>query len=117
MSETLRGKASVPFRLSLPDASGDEATLEGHTRDMRATGLSLVVPDIHLGGREIVYADQSLRVVLELPTGPIEMQVVPVRCEPLDEKESGQGYLIGSRITDISDSDCVRFVKYLRTLR
>lgn len=117
MSETLRGKASLPFRLSLSDASGDEAVLEGRTRDMRATGLSLVVSDIRVGGRLIVSEDCTLRVALELPTGPIEMQVVPVRCEPLDEKEPGQGYLIGSRITEISDADCVSFVKYLRTLR
>jgi hypothetical protein len=117
MPETLRGKASLPFKLSLPDQSSGEATLEGHTRDMRATGLSLVVPDIRLGEREIVGPELSLRIVLELPTGPIEMQVAPVRYEPLDETEPQRGYLIGSRITEISDSDCVRFVKYLRTLR
>jgi hypothetical protein len=103
--------------LSLTDASGDEAVLEGRTRDMRATGLSLVVPEIRVGGRSIVSEDRTLRVVLELPTGPVEMQVVPVRCEPLDEKEPGQGYLIGSRIKEISDADCVSFIKYLRTLR
>jgi hypothetical protein len=95
--------------------------LEGHTRDMRATGLSLVVPDTRLGGEEIVSENRMLRVVLELPTGPIEMLVAPVRCEPLHEAEAGQqqqgGYLIGSRIAEISDSDCVRFVKYLRSLR
>ena len=114
MSENLRGKASVAFSVSLPGPSGDAATLEGHTRDMRATGLSLVVPRLRIGGEEIVAADRQLRVVLELPSGPLEMEVEPVRYEPLEAEE---GYLIGVRITEISDSDCVRFIKYLRALR
>lgn len=118
MSETLRGKASVPFSLSLLSGSKSEAlTLEGHTRDMRATGLSLVVPDIRIGEEEIVGEDRTLRVVLELPSGRVELEVVPVRYEPLDAEETERGYLIGTRITEISDSDCVRFVKYLRALR
>jgi len=117
VSETLRGKASLPFRLSLTGSSSDEAMLEGHTRDMRATGLSLIVPDLKVCDQEIVGADRVLHIVLELPTGPIEMQVAPVRYELLGADEPESGYLIGSRITEISDSDCVRFVKYLRTLR
>lgn len=114
MSENLRGKASVAFSLSLPGSLGDVATLEGRTRDMRATGLSLVVPRMRIGGEEIVAEDRQLRVVLELPSGPLEMEVAPVRYETLEAEE---GYLIGVRITEISDSDCVRFVKYLRALR
>ena len=117
MSETLRGKASVPFSLSLSGATSEAATLEGHTRDMRATGLSLVVPAIRIGGEEIVGENRRLRVVLELPSGAVELEVAPVRYEPLDAEETAEGYLIGARITEISDSDCVRFVKYLRTLR
>ncbi|HEX8774507.1 MAG TPA: PilZ domain-containing protein [Pyrinomonadaceae bacterium] len=117
MSENLRGKASVPFRLSLPGSSGDAATLMGHTRDMRATGLSLIVPDIRLGEEEITVEDRALSVVLELPSGTVEMEVTPVRHERLDAEAAEQGFLIGVRITEISDSDCVRFVKYLRALR
>jgi hypothetical protein len=117
MSENLRGKASLPFSLSIINAEGDEAVLAGHTRDMRATGLSLVLPDIRIGSQEIVGPDRTLRIVLELPTGPVEIQAAPVRYEQLDEKGTEQGYLVGARITEISDSDCVRFVKYLRSLR
>lgn len=117
MSENLRSKASLPFSLSIINAAGDEARLAGHTRDMRATGLSLVVPDIRIGDQEIVGPDRTLRIVLELPSGPIEIQAAPVRYEQLDEKGTEQGYLVGARITEISDSDCVRFVKYLRSLR
>jgi len=92
--------------------------LEGHTRDMRATGLSLVVPEICIGTEEFVGEDRVLLVLLELPTGTVEMQVVPVRYEQLESDDVVErGFLLGVRITEISDSDCVRFVKYLRTLR
>jgi hypothetical protein len=118
MSENLRGRASLPFKVSLVGASPDAGVLEGHTRDMRATGLSLVLPDIRLGAQELVGEDSLLLVVLELPLGPIEIEVAPVRYEQLAAEETvAEGYLVGVRITEISDNDCVRFVKYLRTLR
>ncbi|HVG35202.1 MAG TPA: hypothetical protein VM911_19200 [Pyrinomonadaceae bacterium] len=118
MSENLRGKASLPFKVSLAGDAMGAPPLEGHTRDMRATGLSLVLPDIKVGAHTLVGEDRVLRVVLELPTGAVEMQVVPVRYEQLEsDGTAAQNYLVGVRITEISDSDCVRFVKYLRSLR
>lgn len=117
MSENLRGKASLPFSLSIVNEAGEEAVLAGHTRDMRATGLSLVLPDIHAGIQELVGEARTLRIVLELPTGPIEIEAAPVRYEQLSEEGMDGGHLVGARITEISDSDCVRFVKYLRSLR
>ena len=117
MSENLRGKASLPFSLSIINAAGDEAMIAGHTRDMRATGLSLILPAMPTGIEEITGEDRTLRIVLELPTGPIEIEAAPVRYEQLDKEGSEQCYLVGARITEISDSDCVRFVKYLRSLR
>jgi hypothetical protein len=118
MSENLRGKASLPFKVSLVGDASGAGVLEGHTRDMRATGLSLVLTDIKVGAQTLVGEDRLLLVELELPTGTIEMQVAPVRYEQLESAEtSEQNYLIGVRITEISDSDCVRFVKYLRSLR
>ncbi len=118
MSENLRGKASLPFKVSLVGDAPDAFALEGHTRDMRATGLSLLLPDIRIGSQTLVGEDRLLRVALELPTGTVEMEVAPVRYERLESDErSEQGYLVGVRITEISDSDCLRFVKYLRSLR
>jgi hypothetical protein len=101
----------------MPGATSDKALLEGRTRDMRATGLSLIVPDIRIGEEELVGEDRTLKIVLALPTGPVEMQVEPVRYERLAAEEMEPGYLIGVRIKEISDEDCLRFVKYLRALR
>lgn len=118
MSDNLRGKASLPFKVSLAGDASGAFVLEGRTRDMRATGLSLVLPEISVGAQSLVDEDRLLLVQLELPAGTVEMQVAPVRHEQLEGGETPeQKYLVGVRITEISDSDCVRFVKYLRSLR
>lgn len=118
MSENLRGKASLPFSLSITNRAGDdEARLSGHTRDIRATGLSLVVPETGISFEEIVGEGRTLRIVLELPTGPVEIEAAPVRYEQLSEEGTKPYHLLGARITEMSDADCVLYVKYLRSLR
>ena len=102
MSENLRGRASLPFRLSLPNMTGEAAIIEGRTRDMRATGLSLILPAIRFGDQEITGEDQKLSIMLELPGGPIAMQVAPVRYERLSGEETSEAYLVGARITEIN---------------
>lgn len=119
----LRRRASVPFSVSLAragvsaDAGQPVPVLTGLTRDMRATGVSLVVSSFDMGGQSLLGEGQLLSIVLELPNGPVEMQAVAVRSETLEDTESEGAYLFGVRITEMSDEDCLRFVKYLRTLR
>lgn len=124
MSEPLRRRASLPFTASLIKASApDEAAvasstqLAGHTRDMRATGLSLVLSGEDALEESLRAADVTLRITLELPVGPIELYAAPVRSEWLEETEDERGLLVGVRITEIGERDCLHFVRYLRTLR
>jgi hypothetical protein len=88
----------------------------GHTFDLNAAGLSLVIPRITLGEHHLVGENRSLNVKLELPQGPIEMQVLPVRYESLEEHESETGYLIGVEIVAMLNGDRVRFLEYFSTL-
>jgi hypothetical protein len=78
--------------------------------DVSVTGLALIVPAIRIGEHYLAGADRKLHVKLELPSGPVEMKVVTVRYENL---EDGSGYLIGSRIIEISDADRKSFEKYI----
>jgi hypothetical protein len=55
-------------------------------------------------------------VKLELPVGPVEMQVTPVRYESLEEHETETGYLIGVRITAITEADRAKFAAYVSSL-
>ena len=84
--------------------------LDGHTLDVSATGLALVVPAIRIGGHYLAGADRKLHITLELPTGSVEMKVASVRYESLEDES---GYLIGAQILEMSDTDRVSFEKYL----
>ena len=90
--------------------------LEGHTRDISATGLGLILPAIHVGGHYLTGEDRMLRIALELPPEPIQIEAAPVRYERLEEGETETGYLIGAHIEQMSDVDRARFMQYLKTL-
>ena len=111
-----RVRARLSFTLSLSDprlnTNGHRRlpSLNGHTLDVSATGLALVVPAIRIGEHYLAGEDRKLHVRLELPTGPVEMRVGTVRYESLEDEA---GYLIGARILEMSDSDRASFDKYV----
>lgn len=111
-----RVRASLSFTLSLSDprmnSNGSRRlpSLDGHTLDVSATGLALVVPAIRIGEHYLAGADRKLHIKLELPSGPVEMRVATVRYESL---EDGTGYVIGARILEMSESDRASFDKYV----
>jgi hypothetical protein len=88
-------------------------TLKGHTLDISTTGLALVVPAIRIGEHYLAGSDRRLHLKLDLPNGPVEMKLAPVRYESLDESEEETGYLIGARIIEMADKDRATFDKYL----
>ena len=87
--------------------------MEGHTLDISASGLALIVPAITLGEHHLVGENRSLNVQLDLPSGSIKLQVSPVRYESLDEHETETGYLIGVKILEMSDEDREKYVRYV----
>jgi hypothetical protein len=91
-------------------------TMEGHTLDVSASGLALVVPTITLGEHHLIGENRTLNLKLQLPVGPIEIQVKPVRYESLEDHETESGYLIGVQIVGISDEDRAKFTQYMSTL-
>lgn len=90
--------------------------MDGHTFDLSANGMALIVPAITLGEQHLVGENRSLKVQLELPVGPVEMQAVPVRYERLDEHNSETGYLIAVKIVGMSEADRARYAEYVSTL-
>ena len=115
-----RVRLRLPFSVSLPDvrsnAHGERRSpsLEGFTRDVSATGLALILPAIRIGERYLTGEGSVLRITLEFPTGPLQIDAVPVRYERLDEDESEKGYLVGVRIMEMSDDDRARFNEGMR---
>jgi hypothetical protein len=87
--------------------------LKGHTRDICATGLGLLLPQVHLDGHHLATEGREMNVVLELPGGPMSLIVEPTRYEYLDESELGCSYLIGVKIVGISDEDRLRIENFI----
>ena len=120
-----RYRARLPCTVSLMEqenrsahASTHARTLVGHTHDLSATGLALVLPAIRIGQRYLMGEGRSILVVLELPAGKIRLRATPVRYERLDtETQSESGYLIGAHIGEMSDEDRALFIEYLKKLR
>ncbi len=84
--------------------------------DVSATGLALVVPTILLGEHHLIGENRRLKVELELPQGPVTMQLLPLRYESLEEHKTETGYLIGAKIVEISEPDRERFTNYVSGL-
>jgi hypothetical protein len=106
-----RRRVRLPVSLSLHEpgkrANGGRPlpSLDGFTRDISATGLALIVPAIRIGGHYLAGGDRSLKVVLDLPNGRVQMRVTSVRYEPVDEDRSEEGYIIGVIIDEMNDQD------------
>ena len=114
-----RVRARLEFTLSLSDPRVNTngfrrlPTLNGHTFDVSTSGLALIVPAIRIGEHYLAGEERRLYVKLELPSGPVEMKLAPVRYESLDEDHEETGYLIGARIVEMADADRATFNAYV----
>ena len=117
-----RRTVRLPCSVSLVDrrtganGSSRPRSLAGHTLDISTTGMSLIVPAIRIGERYLVGDSRKLQIKLELPSAPIDIQAAPVRYERLEEHEVETGYLIGVRVTGMSEQDQAQFKEYVDTL-
>jgi hypothetical protein len=91
-------------------------SMDGHTLDLSANGMALIVPAITLDEHHLVGENRNLKVQLELPSGSVEMQVRPVRYERLEEHQSEMGYVIAVKIVGMSDNDRTSYSEFVSTL-
>jgi hypothetical protein len=85
----------------------------GRIQDLSATGLGMVLPSTIIDER-FCSGSNRLNLSLHLPGGVVGLEVSPVRCERLTSPYMGQGYLLGTRITNVDDR--AQFERYLDTL-
>jgi hypothetical protein len=124
-----RRASRYPVRLffSVSVLAGDESqqqqeelspqTLVGRTRNLSESGVGFVVPSLFLGTGCLNDEGSTLRLMLDLPSGKIEIYVEPVRSQQLGESDEGSGHFVGARITHMSDAARARYISYLRGLR
>lgn len=110
-----RVRLDVNVTLATPTKANGRrpASLQGYTRDISANGLGLIMPAIRIGDRYLAGENCRLAVTLELPERPIQLTASSERYEPLEDPAE-MGFLIGARITNMSDEDRKLFVDYLR---
>lgn len=112
-------RARLGLAVSLLDAKprAYPSALEGHTRDLSASGLGVILPAIRIGERYLTGDTHMLRITLRLPAASVQIHGTPVRYERLGEEDADTGYLVGVRIKEMSDRDRAVFEEYLRTIR
>jgi hypothetical protein len=117
-----RQAVRLPFTISISGGAKNlngtkrSSSIGGHTLDLSESGLALIVPSIRLGEHHLVGENRSFIVSLDLPPGPVEMQVAPVRYEALDQEASESGFLIGVKIISMPDMDRAKFGDYVSEL-
>ncbi len=88
-----------------PHAGHYPDPIMGRTQDVSETGLSLVLPKLHLGAARIDAEAYPLRIVLCLPGGIVIVHAVTVRCAPFVAEEGVDCFIVGAQIIHMSDSD------------
>jgi hypothetical protein len=110
--------ARLDFSVLMRDAEPSEGGVQhlracaGHTVNISAHGLGVVLHAQNIDEQYLLGAEGSMAIELDLPNGlSLEIQATPVRYEKLEE-----GYLIGARISDMSERNRGLFEEYLREL-
>src|SRR5262249_2341145 len=112
-----RAVVELPVTVSLVDFHGGtngfrgQTSLKGHTFDMSASGVGLIVSAIRIGEYYLTGEDRKLWLKIELPDNPVELQVAPVRYESLDEHAGERGFLLGVRIVSITEADQANYIQ------
>ena len=110
--------ARLDFSVLMRDAEPSEGGVQhlracaGHTLNISAHGLAVVLHAQNIDEQYLLGAEGSMAIELDLPNGlSIEIQATPVRYEKLEE-----GYLIGARISEMSERNRDLFEEYLREI-
>ncbi|HET8781310.1 MAG TPA: PilZ domain-containing protein [Pyrinomonadaceae bacterium] len=85
----------------------------GQTSDLSAAGIAMIIPSTIIDER-FCDGDNRLNLSLHLPEGVIRLEVTPVRCERITGVNSSQGYLLGTKITDVTQRE--RFEQYIERM-
>lgn len=115
----LRVKCEVELaaNLSLLDNDAYDAdsplVFFGQTSDLSAIGLAMVLPATIIDERFCTESNR-LKLSLHSPDGVIGLEVAPVRCERLTDAYSVNGYLLGTKITNVEHRES--FERYLESV-
>jgi hypothetical protein len=119
-------RCEVRLRISLrfsPSSTGTEGTgstaepaeMIGETRNLSEKGLAICVPSNRIDRRYLNVVGGQIDLALQLPTGTVQMRATPLWCKKSLDQQTSAGYLIGLRITEMSDQEWVSLVRYVHS--
>jgi hypothetical protein len=74
----------------------------GATQNISMAGVALTLPSTRID-EKYCQEPRSLKMSLHLkPSAPVQLEISPLRCHPLDPDDPDAGYLIAARITHMS---------------
>ena len=113
-----RFNAELPCDLAPGDAQlvSPDDRLECRTRDLSETGVGVVAGSIYVGYTCVVDEGRALHLRLALPAAEIEMEATSAHYIRLDSGAERPTYLIGLRITSMSEDDRNIYNDYLEEL-
>jgi hypothetical protein len=91
--------------------------MPGYLHDISKTGLSLIVPSVPLGSRYPIGVNYTLRIMVELPNGVVNIQATPVRYDRFEENRGERRHLIGARILQMTKSDRRRLIQHVQQVK
>lgn len=118
-SQRCRGRCTARLLPGAPEAPGSldleqVPPLAGQARDLSETGLSVKVSGTAPSCARLIAVGSHVRVVLEVSeVTQVILHAIVVHATKVAEE---QGYLIGVRITKMSDYNRICYAKYLATL-
>jgi PilZ domain len=112
--------ASLPCSVALAEEERDllfpNEKLDCRTRDLSESGVGLVAGSIYLGYTCILDEGRALAVTIELPAGTVSMEATPAHYLRLDSGGEEASYLIGLRITSMTDEHRALYLAQLEAL-
>lgn len=98
-------------KLQMPS---EHLSISGETKDLSATGIGFVVASIRLKENYLVGEGRTLNAELDLPGGKVKMQIIGLRHEQFGKHISTARFLVGAKITKISENDREVYEDFLR---
>ncbi|HST52543.1 MAG TPA: PilZ domain-containing protein [Pyrinomonadaceae bacterium] len=115
-----RFNAELPCSISLAEAERDlifpNERLDCRTRDLSESGVGLTADSIYLGYTCVVDEGRALLFRLELPDRTVEMEATTAHYLRLGGDAEATSYLIGLRITSMSEESRTLYLSYLEEL-
>jgi hypothetical protein len=98
-------------RLKMPV---ENMVIVGETKDLSRSGIAFIVSAIRIQENYLAGEGRTLNVELDLPGGKVQMQIVGQRYEQVGQHISTARFLVGAKITQMSQENREVYDDFLR---